>query len=231
MLRHAFAQGGQRGAIAGDGDVVGALHESHFGRRFGHPAARGDGIGAHKFECRQLFPNPVDQLESDTLLHSQSSGGDTLVLQYLRCQINFAAPRPQGGAGKHQRNFARARAGEVKRTRSALHEDRIHAIFAHQPARLLDAGLPFLGSDGLDAVRHRPELAYCFRNRGGLSGCAASQTRGGANQEEPTSWIAHAIQLSSFGETKLRRLRLRAGRPTHSQPSCRRSDATNRLSL
>ena len=54
---------------------------------------------------------------------------------------------------------APADAGEVEQARSALEKNRVQFVFAHQPARILDAREAFLSGDGLDAIGHRAKVA------------------------------------------------------------------------
>ena len=72
-LGHAFAQGGERGLVGFDGDVVGALQEGDLGRRFDHAAARGHRGRADRFERGRFLAKSVEGGEADLLLESQTS--------------------------------------------------------------------------------------------------------------------------------------------------------------
>ncbi len=193
-LRHAFTEGGERGLVGFDGDIVGALQESDLGGRFDHAAARRYGGRADGFEGGGFLAKSVERGEADLLFEPQGSGDDAAIAQCLRGFGGFGGS-PLGFAFERQnpRLAGLAFAGEIVHAGAALQVDGGHLVFAHEAAGLFDARGTLGAGDGLHAIEHGLELTDGL---GKVALLRRGDTRDGACQEHSS---IHSYQITLNG--------------------------------
>ena len=193
-LGHALPQGGERGLVGGDRDVVGALHQRDLRRRLDDAAAGGDRVGTDVLERGRRPADHVEEEEAHALLDADAPGRDAAVLQDLGHRLSrvlVLLPRADVGAeadqfasapllelgahpgdlaarGDHGREHplaaAPAHAGEVEQARARLEVEGVDSVVHHQRARLLDAAPPLVVGDRHDAAQHRRERTDRWRH-------------------------------------------------------------------
>jgi hypothetical protein len=176
-LRHPFGERCERRLEGLDGDVIGALHQSDFGRRFDHPAAGGDGSGQHEAACRRCSPEAFGDEEPDALLDAdcarrgaaipEDAGDHGAPVLLLLPHSHIVAepgdlPRPRlfegrrdvcevtpGRDDQQERALAGApgHVDEVAQARARFEHDGSEAVLAHEPTRLVDACVPLVIAD------------------------------------------------------------------------------------
>src|SRR5574341_411856 len=182
ILGHVVAHCRPRRTIGNNGEVVRALHQGEFRRRFEHATAGSNRRGAHEFQLRRGLANSVVKKEADAFLYANAPGPDSAIAKdlgdapiwtlVLLPSANVSAeldqlarafflelrtdPREFAALRNDDREHAfagaPAHAGEIEHAGARLDIHCLDLLLAHQPLRFGDARAPFVVSDRDDAV-------------------------------------------------------------------------------